>query len=392
MKPVLVIALMSGSLLVGRAYGQPAAPQPAPAPDSSYTQRGVTESGYRVRPGDVLSVKVMNMADLSSSPVIQPDGNISLPLLKVVRASGMTLAELTDSIASGYGEFVKDPVVIVDITTFHTPTVWVLGQVKNPGAVRAQPGFTLKDYIASAGGLTEVSDAGRVTVTRAGGASSEVDLSSRGDPAKIPPVGEDDVVVVPELRGNVSALGKVAKPGTYEFRRGIRVSDVVTQAGGGLDDADLTAVQIINGGKTLQTVNVAAFLERADETQNPELYPGDVVYVPESTRKAYVYGAVTKAGVYRIKPEERVVDLIMRAGGLTASAVPTKVSIVRLVNDSPKPSQFDITNYMRKGDLAHNPLVEAADIVYIPEKGKPTTWTSVTQPVMALTTLFQLLR
>ncbi len=395
---VLILAVLILTAAAGGAYCQAPAPSPTPAPapappeTASYTQRGVLETDYRIRPGDVLSVNVMTMADLAATPVVQPDGNISLPLLKVVKASGLTMQELGESLTVKFGEYIKNPVVAVDITTFHTPTVWVLGQVKAPGTVRAQPGFGLRDYLASAGGLTETADLSRVTLSHPGGASVEVDLSTRGDASKIPSVAEDDVIIVAELKGNVSALGKVEKPGTFEFRRGMRVSDVLTLAGGGLEDADLYAVQVINNGKALQTVNISAFFEKADETQNPEIFPGDVVYVPESNRKAYVYGAVAKSGVYRIKPEERVVDMIMRAGGMTGDAQPSKVSVVRLVENQPKPTEFDITNYMRKGDLTNNPLVEAADIIYVPEKGKPSTWSSVTQPLMALTTLFNLLR
>lgn len=84
----------------------------------------------------------------------------------------------------------------------------------------------------------------------------------------------------------VLVLGEVQRPGTYLATPVKRVSEVMAQAGAVLPGGSQRHVQVRRNGQMYATADLAAFLRRGDESANPFLHDGDVIFVPPHGRAA----------------------------------------------------------------------------------------------------------
>ena len=74
-------------------------------------------------------------------------------------------------------------------------SVVVAGEVMSPSGIQFKPGITVSDYLAQAGGVTEVSDEDHIFVIQPDGSAVQADGTSwLGDPPKLAP---GSVIVVP---------------------------------------------------------------------------------------------------------------------------------------------------------------------------------------------------
>jgi polysaccharide export outer membrane protein len=139
-----------------------ASPQATPKPGP----KAFGDSEFRLGPDDVIQIFVWKQAELSTEPVVRPDGNISIPLIGELRASGKTCVELEGEIGKRLSEYVVDPVVNVIVKQVNSAKVSVLGEVKEPGVYPIKDRATVIDAVAYAGGFTEYAKRNKVTVIR----------------------------------------------------------------------------------------------------------------------------------------------------------------------------------------------------------------------------------
>ena len=124
------------------------------------------ESEYRLGPDDVIEVFVWKEPELSTTVVVRPDGNVSLPLIGELPANGKTSVQLQREITLKLKELVSEPVVNVMVKEVNSAKVSVLGEVRNPGMYKIRDRATLLDAVALAGGFTEYAKRDKVTVIR----------------------------------------------------------------------------------------------------------------------------------------------------------------------------------------------------------------------------------
>ena len=121
---------------------------------------------YRIGPEDVLHISVWQEEDLDRKVLVRPDGGISFPLAGDLQVSGRTPLEVQDEIRSRLQRYVPDAEVTVAVDTISGYTVFVLGEVNEPGQ------FTLGRYVdivqalTLAGGLTPYANERGIRVLR----------------------------------------------------------------------------------------------------------------------------------------------------------------------------------------------------------------------------------
>lgn len=103
---------------------------------------------YRIGPEDVLHISVWKEKDLDRKVLVRPDGGISFPLVGDIQVSGRTPLEVQDEIRSRLQRYVPDAEVTVSVDKISGYTVFVLGEVNNPGQ------FTLGRYVDVVQALT----------------------------------------------------------------------------------------------------------------------------------------------------------------------------------------------------------------------------------------------
>ncbi|HEX2950837.1 MAG TPA: SLBB domain-containing protein [Armatimonadota bacterium] len=248
-------------------------------------------------------------------------------------------------------------------------TVTILGQVKNPGAVKIREGSTPIDALAMAGDILERPD--RVRITLLSGATAKTLFW--GDNKTI--LKDGDVIQVErEQQVRVYINGQVKNPSAYDLPDGGGVLEAIALAGGALPNAALGQVTIIrrsDGSK--QRVNLSQTLAKGNVGENPILYSGDQVIVPEWSATISVWGKVKNAGKYPISESDpvTVTDAISMAGGSDKRARLTQVCVIRVVNNKPQRIPVDVEAIVTKGKYELNIPLKDGDIVVVPETDHP---------------------
>lgn len=159
------------------------------------------ESGYKIAPMDMLSVKVFKMPDLSGEYEVDLTGQVSLPLIGSVPAADLTTAQLDDSLTKRLGEkYLENPDVSVGIKSSTRRSVTVDGAVNRAGSFPVNGPTTLMQAVAAAGGTNPEANPRRVAIFRSIGGKRQAaafDLTSirRGE-AEDPQVYAGDIVVI----------------------------------------------------------------------------------------------------------------------------------------------------------------------------------------------------
>ena len=170
-------------------------------------------SGYRIQPGDVLAIGVLEDDSLNQQSLVTPDGRISVPLAGTVQASGRTVEAVEDTIADRLASnFAVRPSVFVSVVSVseevETFPIYVLGQVDTPGLVEVLPGTTLLQAVALAGGLDRFAATKRIQLRRRDPATGQERLflfnyravERGGSITSMITLREGDVLIVPERR------------------------------------------------------------------------------------------------------------------------------------------------------------------------------------------------
>ncbi len=122
---------------------------------------------YRLGVGDKLRITIYEEDKLSGEYTVDDGGNISIPLLPPIAATGLNTGELETAIANSLRKtLIRDPNVTVQIVTFRP--FFILGEVKQPGKYAFVPGMSVETAVAIAGGFTYRAKTSAVEVSRPG--------------------------------------------------------------------------------------------------------------------------------------------------------------------------------------------------------------------------------
>lgn len=181
------------------------------------------QNGYRVQPGDVLAVEVLQDPSLNRDLLVLPDGSISFPFAGALRASGLTTGQIQSQIAQGISSnFTVQPNVFVAVRTVVEPVaagpfvplppvtmdIYYLGEWNTPGVAELPPGTTLVQALSMGGGFSNFAATNRIQLRRVDrhtGQTSVVTVDyraiARGATLSHDPVlHEGDVILAPERR------------------------------------------------------------------------------------------------------------------------------------------------------------------------------------------------
>ena len=157
---------------------------------------------YHIGVGDLLEIEVYSEPDLTKEVRVLTDGKISLPLLGQITAAGRTVQELQDKVRDLLAaKYLVNPQVTVFVKEFSS--IFVFGEVKNPGSFPLTGKMTVFEAITYAGGFTEVANPSKVKVIRMEGehqTSFEVNISNltkEGNRGTDPDLQANDRVIVP---------------------------------------------------------------------------------------------------------------------------------------------------------------------------------------------------
>ena len=120
-------------------------------------------------PGDKFTVRVFHEPDISGPFTVSPDGTIKFPYVGRLSVLGKTCADLEEEITQKLREgYLSDPYVSCTITEYTSKQIFILGDVKKPGAYPYRSQSTIVEAIALAGGFELRAERNQITLTRQG--------------------------------------------------------------------------------------------------------------------------------------------------------------------------------------------------------------------------------
>lgn len=124
------------------------------------------EAAYLLNPGDVLTVSVWKEEGLEREVVVLPDGTIAFPLAGHLKAAGETPEAVQQAIAERLQPYIPDAVVTVSVKQASGNFVYVLGQVRQPGAYPVGGMVDVMQALSLAGGLTPFASRHHIVILR----------------------------------------------------------------------------------------------------------------------------------------------------------------------------------------------------------------------------------
>ncbi len=135
---------------------------------------------YVLGPGDAIRIKVFGEPELDLDVQLTDSGTLNYPFLGTVKVTGMTLKQVEQRIYNGLkGDYFVEPNVFVGMVQYRP--FYIHGEVKKPGGYPYQPGMTVDQAVALAGGLTERASKEKIFVAREGDKANKLsaDLNSK---------------------------------------------------------------------------------------------------------------------------------------------------------------------------------------------------------------------
>jgi polysaccharide biosynthesis/export protein len=270
-------------------------------------------SELRVEPGDLLSVSVFDVPELSDAYRVDPAGELTVPFCGKVKVQGLTSQEVARllEVTLHDNQILTQPQVNVDVQQYAGHYVTVLGEVISPGRVTVIAPTRLSDVLAQAGGLTAIAGT-RIKIRRGADESApEEDApysrSESNQQAGSILVRPGDTVIVPRT-GIVYVLGAVYHPGGYVMQEDgkLNVAEALALSGGTILTAKTNGLRVIRRNLDGTVLDFELSYDRiAKGTQTPlDLQAQDIVYVPMDKVKATltdataILSAATSAVIY----------------------------------------------------------------------------------------------
>lgn len=301
--------------------------------------------------------------------------------------------------------FDADSLTVFSLPERRNNTVHIVGRgINKPGYYEYRPGMKVADLIALAGGPTTDAYLEQALITRTLADSTR--LSLRLSPRQaLASVATDNLELqtLDDLairstwdlqdRQRVSIHGMVRSPGTYELLEGMTLTDLLMKAGGLAENAYASRAELARVAEWPQladtlTVPLQRDLARCAEAASIHLQPHDAVFIrrdPSYVEQEYVTinGEVRFPGTYALmRHDERVADLVRRAGGLTDLAYSRGVTFRR---EGGGRLAVDLALAMRNARASANITLQPGDSLRVP-RYTPTVQIegAVQSPVTAL--------
>ena len=364
-----------------------------------FIMKGHIQDDIRLQEGDVVIVPAYDVLVKIDGKVKRPmrfemkkDENLSTLIsyaggfdadaytrsLRVVRQNGQeyevnTVKDLDYSV---YKMRNGDVVTAEAILNRFTNKLEIRGAVYRPGIYQLNGKLnTVRELVNEAQGLTGDAFLNRAVLYR-----QREDLTTEVIPVDIKAImdgtsqniilAKNDILYIPSIhdledRGDVVIHGEVAKPDSYPYADNMTLEDLIIQAGGLREAASVVRVdvsrRIRNPHSTVDNDTIGRTYTFSlkegfvvDGTPGFVLQPYDEVYVRRSPgyqaqQNVVVEGEILFEGSYAMTSrEERLSDLIRKAGGSTKNAYLRGAKLTRVATEGEKKRMGDVIRLMSR--------------------------------------------
>ena len=112
------------------------------------------QAEYLVNAGDTLEISVWREEELQREVLVRPEGAFSFPLAGQLTAKGRTVTEIRKELESRLARYIPDLVTTVTVVDVSGNSIYVIGQVADPGSFVMNPVLDVMQALSMAGGTT----------------------------------------------------------------------------------------------------------------------------------------------------------------------------------------------------------------------------------------------
>jgi protein involved in polysaccharide export with SLBB domain len=289
---------------------------------------GAVDDSYVIGVGDTIVVQFQGATNDSKTVRVSRDGQIIVGSLPPIPAAGRSLAAVRRDLQAATRRTLLGTDVFVSLGAVRAVTVFVGGEVAQPGQYSVTSLSDISSALAQAGGARRSGSLRNVRVVR-GGRTITVDLYGLlgiGEPPSLR-LADGDRVIVPVIGDTVAIAGSVARPGIYELRRGSSLGTLLAYAGGALRPrGNQIAISRISADGSEEFIRAA--------TLATTLVPGDAVQLTGgsaggSTGRVVLRGYVSNPGARALVAAPTIRDLLGDVSNLKSGTYMPMAVLVR---------------------------------------------------------------
>ena len=334
---------------------------------------------YPIGVGDHIVVSLWGGGEYQEDYIVARDGAIFPSGLGKITVQGLTFETAQKLIYARFSTKVPAGTNIqVTLGQPRTINVNVVGEVAEPGPKTVSAFSNAFNVIGLAGGVTEYGNLREIQVKRGGRVIEVLDVYkylNSGDVGKKIYLQNNDFVLVTFVQKKILATGQFKRPMFYQLSKNEGLKALIQYSGGFTADAFSSGVKVIRTEaekQVIHDVNATAIVKLPN--QDYELQDGDIVKTdlikPGIINKVELAGAVAYPGIYEIRTNDRLFDVINRAGGITRNTYLARAYIFRGAGDSTNIKsdklEINLTDYNKdNAGSINNVLLQANDLIQL---------------------------
>ena len=327
-------------------------------------------SNYIIGPGDSLDIQLFGNTTEHYTITVGNDGVLAAPEIGAIQVAGLTFEEVKKDIQERIATRLIGVNAHVSMAALRTMSIFVLGEVQQPGAYTVSALSTLTNALLASGGVKESGSLRNITLKRNNRVVSRMDLYDllmRGDKRRDARLKPGDVIFVPPVGATAAVSGEVIRPAIYELDRKLSAGELLKLAGGLSPDASPgdAKLQRLDAGqrRTIVDVDLTDDATLAMPIRNGDYL--DVPSVPETlSGKVTLKGHIAKPGVYQWRAGMVISDVIESSDDLAPQADAQYVLIRRARADNGVLEPFSVNlNDVFKGKTTPVGLLPDDEII-----------------------------
>jgi protein involved in polysaccharide export with SLBB domain len=305
---------------------------------------------YVIGPGDTIKIIIWGSVEGQYNLTVNRNGQVDIPKVGVVQVSGLTYRQLREVMDREFSRQYKNFQMNVTLDNLRTIQVYVVGQARFPGSYAVSSLSTLVSALFASGGPSKSGSLRDIQVRRHGRMITHFDMYNfllHGDRRKDIRLQDQDVIFIPPI-GPVAAIGT---PQTMEevgeALKTIARAQLQKQAPGD-SWQQREDLRILSGRQTPEEIEalqqISAKLETTPQSwletefnkQEAAFERQFGISLPEAVNKLAMSkglnfgGPVKVPGIYELKNEKTLGDLLRLAGGLGDIAFKGRVQVLRV--------------------------------------------------------------
>ena len=306
-------------------------------------QKEYLESNYLLDAGDVLYIDFVGLDFYSGSYTINSNGQLILPEIDAINVSSLTLEEVKTKLVLLYEDYILDPKINVNIIGYKPVTIFIKGEVKNPGL------YTLN-----------INQKQEITGLK-----------------------------IPQLSLPLNYRSDASTGIQSSFSNRPRLYFALQNASGVTNRADLSNIKILRknsntqgGGKIETTVDLLSTITEGDQSQNIHIFDGDTITIPKSKKlireqvlainktnlnpniiNVFITGNVFKPGSFQLSKGSTLNQAIASTGG--KKIMTGKIEFIRFRSDGSTFKNNFAFDSTAKSNSPKNPVLMDGDIINV---------------------------